>query len=234
MNTQPCTNCHAQFPQSATFCPFCGAGVSEAPFNKTLVGNLLREPTPDETMMMEPIEDFRPGRSHGLKLLVGVAATAAVGCGIWAGSWLSEVAHPREVAAPAPVAQAVESPASEKVAIVPEVAVSPNAHGGFDILRGAEIVHTVSTSSGSRYPNLDERMRSVAVRFKHIAHRQNGRFAARLVGDHYELVWADDSGDFRLLDITEQDVKAKDTNPDFVANFLSDRLNADLPRPHNS
>lgn len=232
MNTHNCTSCHADFPNTATFCPFCGVSAPEAtPFNRTLVNELVREPSPNDTHMMEPVEDFRPGRKHGLKLLAGVAVTSAVIAGVFVGTWLADLVH-QPMQAPAAITELEVAPSAPEV--VPEVVVSANADGGFDIMRGAEVVHTVNTSDGSRYASLDERMRSVAVRFKHISSKGEGRFAARLVGEHHELVWSDSNGDFRLLDITKLDAADAKSNTDFAANYLADRLNADLPQLNNS
>lgn len=226
-----CTNCQADFPRDATFCPYCG--TQPAPFNKTLVGNFLLEPSASDTMTFDPV-DFRPGRGYGVKLFIGVAITAAVIAGVFVGSWLANMVNRPLVV---PQAAVVAEPAAEVEAPAPvvEITVSSNAGGSFDIMRGAEIMHTVNTSVGSRYSSLDERMRSVAVRFKHVESKAEGRFSARLVGDHHELVWADDNGAFRLLDITPNDVKGSEASTDFVANYLADRLNADLPQqPPNS
>lgn len=239
--TNHCSTCDHDFPHAAQFCPYCGVDASAtsaaAPFNRTLVGDLLREPSPSDTMMFDPIEDFRPGRGYGVKLLVGIAIIGAVVAGIFAGSWLADVVHRGEER----VASAIEAPASSPAEaprrVMPAIQVTTNGEGGFDITRGAEILHTVTTSNGSRYSNLDERMRSIAVRFNHISTRADGRFAARLVGDHYELVWADENGDFRLLDVTPEDVGDSGANPDFVTNLVADRLNAELPSatsPNNS
>lgn len=231
-----CPSCYASFPAAATFCPFCGISAEPpaVPFNRTLVGDLLREPSPHDTQAMAPVEDLGPWRAHGLKLFVGVAASVAVVVGTFVGWGLAElIQQPAPI--PAEVAAAPTLAPQKASAIVPAIDVSPTADGrGFDIMRGAEVIHTVHTSSQSRYETIDERMRSVAVRFKHIATKGEGRFAARPAGDHYELVWADDAGDFRLMDVTPADAKAADSTPDLIANYLADRLNADLPRPNNT
>ncbi len=229
MNT-PCTTCHTPVPAAASFCPFCGDAAA-APFNNDLVSRLLREPNVSETMMMEPVEDFRPGRKHGLKLFVGVAVTSAVIAGIFVGNWLADIVfRPAELLPAVTMVVPDEEPAAPALAAL---VVSANETGGFDLTRGAEIIYTVKSADGSRYKTIDERMRSVAVRFNHISKKGEGRFAARLVGDHYELVWADRTGDFRLMDVTDQDAGSS-TNADFTANYLADRLNADLPLPNNS
>lgn len=231
-----CPSCHSSFPAAATFCPFCGVSAEPVPvpFNRTLVGELLREPTGNETQAMMPVEDFRVGRAHGLKLFVGVAASAAVVMGVFIGSWLAEAVNRPTTVPPEATAAAEVAPAPAQPTM-PRIDVSPTADGrGFDITRGAEIIHTVATAEGSRYETVDERMRSVAVRFKHVATKGAGRFAARPAGDHYELVWADEGGDFRLMDVTPRDAELAKSSPDLVAEYLADRLNAELPRPSNT
>ena len=225
MENTTCSSCHNTHPQSATFCPFCGVGASTPPpYNNRFEANLA-----DQSDELE--FEHQPGIGPRVKLFAGVAITGAVIAGIFAGSWLADLVNrPAEPAAPAPIAAVEESPAH----VHPEISVTKNAAGGFDVMNGAEVLHTVSTSAGSRYPNLDERMRSVAVRFKHVQNKQDGRYAARLATDHYEVVWAGPEGDFRLLDVTNDDVAGEKGGADFAANLLVDRLNASLPARHNS
>ncbi len=198
----------------------------DAPFNSTLVNELVREPTGPQTAEIGSIDDFRPWRRHLAKVAVAAAVAIAIGAGAVVGSWLSEQVETRSVSADQAPASIAE-PAAEKPDEKPRPEFDVRTSDGTVELRvDGEVVHTVSGTDGSRYETLEERGRSIEVRLDHVAEKSTGSFHARVAGDHWELVYRGDGSDFRILDVTEADARALDGEVDLVAQLLADRLNA--------
>ncbi len=234
-----CLNDH-QIPNQATFCPHCGAGVADKPFNDMLLHDL------DERSDLDLETYEMPRRKTGLWLGV-LAALVVVAGGITYG--LSE-------SAPAPVA---EAPA-EAVAVAAPAAVSPPTAAPIfkvDALRvalspaystisydGRPLVD-VRTAVGSRYSSIDERTNAIAVRIRHawessVSENAKPRFAAVARGNIHEVVWTRaGETEFRVMDVTDRDVRMWEksngkTTRAILANLIADRLGALAETPPNS
>lgn len=294
-----CSSCEKNFPETATFCPFCGeetprhittmlGGISvegqqasaedidahwetllggfevepavsgetvvkagstpqivaetvilaedpvplSAPYNRTLVGELVRDPSGVCTAHIapvvvedDPVEDFRPWRRHLGRIAVVLGLVATVGAGIFVGAWLSEQVSERDITARQAVASTAPKADTTPQKPAAKLGVRRLDDDGFELLVDDEVVHTVSTAEGSRYETLEARARSIDVRLQHVADKASGGFHARVAGDHWELVYRDGESDFRILDVTEADAALLDSPVDLVAQLLADRLN---------
>ena len=217
-----CAQCTDSLPAEASFCPHCGADTVPRlqPFNavrmQALVGNTGSLPKDDPLDTVE----IRPGRAHGHKWLAGVAVATAVVLGIGAGTWLANAVNrpaDRFETVPQATVEAEIAPASIDVEVV------SNARGGFDLKRGNRLLFTATSSTGSRYGNLDERMRSIAVRLQHAESKGQGAFETRTEDNRTELFWVGTGGELLILQVT--DVDARDSDVEVVAGQLARSLN---------
>lgn len=231
-----CSTCFNHFPGAAQFCPYCGAeALAEPPvaFNRTLVNALVRAPAENATIAIEAIdESFRGISRHGVRIAVAALLLLTVVAGVLVGSWLSITSRsaPAMAGGSPEVTEMVQGDQGSDIA--PKFWVAQLATS-FEIVRNAEVVHTVSSAEGSRYDDVVARAKAVDVRLRHAAEKTGGRFAARVSGENYEVIWTDGETDFRVMDVTPADAKLSESSPDVVANLLVDRLNADRPVPNS-
>lgn len=206
--------------------------LQRAPMNHTMIQQLVGGPSSDTAELLA-VDDLEFGNRYGLKLLITAAVTAAVLGGIAIGDFIGgSIEAPTEARVAAAATDAVEDDAVAEVDR-PRLRVEKGAEQTFDILRGAEVLHTVSTTRGSRYDDLADRERSIRVRLEHVQEKGEGLFTARIADDHYELVFNADGKDFRVLDVTKDDAKAVGTTPELLANLLADRLNSRVVLPNS-
>jgi hypothetical protein len=234
-----CLNDH-QIPNHAIFCPHCGAGVADKPFNNMLMHDL------DERSDLD-LESFEmPRRKTGLWL--GLAALLVIG-GAGLASSLNGTSSATPVAE-APVV-AVSTPATTAAPVVVGPVFNANALKielapafGTISYEGRTLVD-VRTAVGSRYSTLDERTQSIEVRIRHAwetsaSTAQKPLFAAVARGNIHEVVWTRaGETDFRVMDVTERDVRLWEkangkTTRAILANLIADRLGAITEPPSNS
>lgn len=233
-----CLNDH-QIPNQATFCPHCGAGAADKPFNDMLLHDL------DERSDLDLETYEMPRRKTGL--LLGLLATLVVVAGGIAYGMSNtpeavEVAEAPAMAveAPAAVISPVATPIFKTDAL--RVALSP-AYSTISY-EGRPLVD-IRTAVGSRYSTTDERTKAIEVRIRHawetsVADQIKPHFAAVARGTIHEVVWTrDGETDFRVMDVTERDVRMWEkangkTTRAILANLIADRLGALAETPPNS
>lgn len=236
-----CLNDH-QIPNQATFCPHCGAGVADKPFNNMLMHDL--DERSDLDLDFESLE--MPRRKTGLWL--GLAAIFVM---FGAGLALSlDDSAPAASVAEAPV-MAVSTPAAS----VAPADLGPKFKGDALKIELAPAFSTISyegrplvdirTAVGSRYATTDERIQSIEVRIRHAwetsaSTAQKPHFSAVARGNIHEVVWTRaGETDFRVMDVTERDVRLWEkangkTTRAILANLIADRLGAITEPPSNS
>ncbi len=235
-----CLNDH-QIPNQATFCPHCGAGVADKPFN-----NLLMHDLDERSDLDLDLESFEmPRRKTGLWL--GLAALLLIG---GAGLALGLGSSPAAPVAEAPVVAVVAPAASATPAVLGPVfkadALKIELAPAFSTIsyEGRPLVD-VRTAVGSRYATTDERTQSIEVRIRHAwetsaSTAQKPHFAAVARGNIHEVVWTRaGETDFRVMDVTERDVRLWEkangkTTRAILANLIADRLSAITEPPSNS
>jgi len=235
-----CLNDH-QIPNQAIFCPHCGAGVADKPFNNLLMHDIDERSDLDLEMDSFEMPRRKPGLWLGLAalLLIGGAGLALnVG-----GSSATPVAEAPIVAIATPAAAAlpvVVGPVFKADALKIELAPA----FGTISYEGRRLVD-VRTAVGSRYATLNERTQAIEVRIRHAwetsaSTAQKPHFAAVARGNIHEVVWTRaGETEFRVMDVTEQDVRLWEkangkTTRAILANLIADRLGAITEPPSNS
>ncbi len=235
-----CLNDH-QIPNQAIFCPHCGAGVADKPFNNLLMHDI--DERSDLDLEMDSFE--MPRRKTGLWL--GLAALLLIG---GAGLALSVGGSSATPVAEAPIV-AIATPAAAALPVVVgpvfkadalKIELAP-AFGTISY-EGRRLVD-VRTAVGSRYATLNERTQAIEVRIRHAwetsaSTAQKPHFAAVARGNIHEVVWTRaGETEFRVMDVTEQDVRLWEkangkTTRAILANLIADRLGAITEPPSNS
>lgn len=235
MNTPhiACSSCHSDIPAHAEFCPSCGFElarktlVEKTPFNPEALRLIPAESAQEQLHDELHVVEWRPKGRRNATLAVLLLSVLALGAGLYLftsfGAEVDERAANEVLLTEAAEAEVQSVEPAQRISLA-------QSEEGFDVLLGEEVILSVSGPDG-RYETTELRAESIDVRLRHIRERivdekEPARFQARMSATVYEVIWAGNDGrSLRVMDITDEDVKAMGGNSqDLVANLVADRL----------